>query len=164
MVSCISQKLQEARPKCAETYRKNTMAYLAELEKLHQETKTLIQTIPKKQRILITVHDAFSYFSRAYDIKVLSLQGFSTLAECGLNDIQRLVKLIIENDVKAVFFETSVLDKAMKAVAEGCQYYGKSIKIGGSLYSDALGNANTIEGTYCGMIRFNVNTIVNALK
>lgn len=164
VVAFISQKLQEARPERAAYYQNNTVDYLETLEQLHQEVISQIQSIPQKQRVLITAHDAFGYFGNAYNIEVVGLQGISTVAECGLKDINRIVHLIIERNIKAVFFETSVSDKSMRAVLEGCAHYGRKVKIGGCLYSDALGAPNTLEGTYCGMVRANTRAIVNALK
>ncbi len=164
VVAFISQKLQEVRPESAAYYQRNTLAYMEVLEQLHQSIATQIQSIPKKQRVLITAHDAFGYFGKAYDIEVVGLQGISTVSECGLKDINRIVALIIKRNIKAVFFETSVSDKSMRAVLEGCAHYGHKVAVGGYLYSDALGAPDTIEGTYCGMIRANAITIVNALK
>lgn len=164
IVAFVGQKLQEVRPKSAARYQRNTLAYLAALEALHREIGQQIQSIPERQRVLVTAHDAFGYFGRAYNIEVVGLQGISTAAECGLQDIQRIVQLIVKRKIKAVFFETSVSDKSMRAVLEGCAHYGHKVTIGGCLYSDALGTAGTPEGTYCGMVRANAQTIVAALK
>ncbi|WP_419241221.1 metal ABC transporter solute-binding protein, Zn/Mn family [Cardinium endosymbiont of Nabis limbatus] len=164
VVGFISQKLQAARPESAAYYQSNTFAYIKVLEQLHQSITTQIASIPKKQRVLVTAHDAFGYFGKAYNIEVVGLQGVSTVAECGLKDIKRIVELIIERNIKAVFFETSVSDKSMQAVVESCAHYGHKIGVGGYLYSDALGAPDTLEGTYCGMLRANTTTIVNALK
>jgi len=164
VVGFISQKLQAAKPESAAYYQDNTIAYLETLEALHQSVITEIQSIPKQQRVLITAHDAFGYFGKAYDIEVVGLQGISTASECGLKDIKRIVSLIIKRNIKAIFFETSVSDKSMRAVLEGCAHYGHKVAIGGYLYSDALGAPSTVEGSYCGMIRTNTITIVNALK
>lgn len=164
VVAFVSQKLQKARPESAAQYQKNTIAYLAKLEALHQEMEQQIQSIPEQQRVLITAHDAFGYFGKAYNIQVVGLQGISTAAECGLQDIQRIVQLILERKIKAVFFETSVSDRSMRAVLEGCAHYGHNVAIGGCLYSDALGTAGSPEGTYCGMVRANTQIIVSSLK
>ncbi|MEF2228731.1 MAG: zinc ABC transporter substrate-binding protein [Candidatus Cardinium sp.] len=164
VVGFISQKLQAARPESAAYYQSNTVAYMEVLEQLHQSVTTQIQSIPEKQRVLITAHDAFGYFGKAYGIEVVGLQGISTVSECGLQDIQRIVALIIQRNVKAVFFETSVSDKSMRAVLEGCAHYGHKVTVGGYLYSDALGAPDTLEGSYCGMIHTNTTTIVNALR
>ncbi|WP_260215033.1 metal ABC transporter solute-binding protein, Zn/Mn family [Candidatus Cardinium hertigii] len=164
VVAFISQKLQEARPESAAYYEENTIAYLKTLALLHQEVTAQMQSIPAQQRVLITAHDAFGYFGKAYDTEVVGLQGISTVAECGLKDIHRIVELILKRNIKAVFFETSVSDKSMRAVLEGCAHYGHKVKIGGCLYSDALGAAGTPAESYCGMIKANTIAIVNALK
>lgn len=164
IICFISQTLQAARPESAAYYQDNTIAYLAKLEVLHEAITKQIHSIPKQQRVLITAHDAFGYFGNAYGIEVVGLQGISTVSECGLKDIKRIVELIIQRNVKAVFFETSVSDKSMRAVLEGCADYGHKVRVGGYLYSDALGTPDTPEGTYCGMVHANATTIVNGLK
>ncbi len=164
VVCFISNKLQEARPESAAYYQNNTLAYIEVLAQLDQSIATEIDSIPEQQRVLITAHDAFGYFGKAYNIKVVGLQGISTVSECGLKDINRIVQLIIERNIKAVFFEASVSDRSMRAVLEGCNHYGYKVAVGGCLYSDALGAPDTLEGTYCGMVRANATTIVNALK
>lgn len=142
----------------------NTNEYTTELRLLDQWVKSEISTIPKEKRVLITAHDAFGYFGKAYDIEVKGLQGISTLSEYGLKDVSDLVNFIVERKIQAVFVESSVSDRSLKAVVEGCEKSGHSISIGGILYSDAMGQAGTAEGEYIGMVKFNVNTIVGALK
>jgi len=164
VVGFISKKLQEARPESAASYQKNTLVYIKRLEALHQAVTAQIHSIPFKQRVLITAHDAFGYFGKAYNIEVVGLQGISTISECGLKDIKHIVALIIARNIKAVFFETSVSDRSMRAVLEGCAHYGYKVGIGGFLYSDALGGPDTLASTYCGMVTANTTTIVNALK
>lgn len=163
-IQTISQTLQEHDPPRAEYYRQRTEAYLKELEGLHQEIREQISTIPEQQRVLVTAHDAFSYFGRAYNIEVRGLQGISTLAEYGVQDISRLVDYISQRNIKAVFVESSVSPKALEAVVEGSRQRGHTIRIGGSLYSDALGAADAEAGTYAGMLRYNVRTIVESLR
>ena len=163
VVQYISNQLQSADPQKADHYKANTKRYLQQLDRLHQTNREAIQHIPRTQRVLITAHDAFGYFGRAYDMEVRGLQGISTVSECGLKDVTDLVRLIIQKNIKAIFLETSVPEKPLKAVVEGCNRQGFPVRIGGHLYSDALGQAGTPEGTYCGMMRANVNTIVNAL-
>lgn len=148
----------------SEDYQKNASVYLERLDSLHEVVKQQISTIPEKQRVLITAHDAFGYFGSAYDIKVMGLQGISTLSEPGIRDIKLLVDFIVENEIKAVFVETSVPEKAIHAVVEGARQRGFDLQIGGSLYSDAMGQAGTAEGTYIGMVNANVQKIVEALK
>ncbi|MBU2913067.1 metal ABC transporter solute-binding protein, Zn/Mn family [Reichenbachiella agariperforans] len=145
-------------------YTQNANNYLQQLDSLDTAVKSEIATIPPSQRLLITAHDAFGYFGDAYDIEVKGLQGLSTLSEPGLKDISQLVKLIIDRKIKAVFIETSVSKKAINAVVQGCKESGHDVKIGGSLYSDAMGSFGEFEGTYIGMVHTNVQTIVNALK
>ena len=114
--------------------------------------------------MLVTAHDAFNYFGNSHGMEVRGLQGLSTDSEYGLKDIQNIVDFLVENNIKAVFIESSVSDKAMKAVIEGAKEKGHTIKIGGELYSDAMGAEGTAEGTYIGMYKHNVNTIVDSLK
>lgn len=163
-IQTISETLQEHDPPRADYYRQRTEAYLEELEQLHQEVREQISTIPEQQRVMVTAHDAFSYFGRAYDIEVRGLQGISTLAEYGVQDISRLVDYISQRNIKAVFVESSVSPKALEAVVEGSRQRGHTIRIGGSLYSDALGSPDSETGTYTGMLRYNVRTIVESLR
>lgn len=148
----------------AADYQKNADAYLKQLEQLHKEVTDKINTIPESSRVLVTAHDAFGYFGDAYGIKVMGLQGLSTASEAGTKDVTDLRDYLIENKIKAVFIETSVPDKAIKAVIQGAKEKGHELKIGGELFSDAMGKDGTPEGTYIGMVRHNVDTIVNALK
>jgi manganese/zinc/iron transport system substrate-binding protein len=140
------------------------VTYIKQLTALHQKVKTQIASVPKERRVLITAHDAFSYFGRAYDIEVRGLQGISTVSEFGLKDISELVSYITEKKIKAVFVESSVPAKSLEAVVSGCQERGHAVSIGGTLYSDAMGAEGTDAGTYIGMVQSNVNTIVNALQ
>lgn len=143
---------------------KNRTSFFKGLDSLHSWAMKQMQTIPESSRVLITAHDAFGYFGRAYHIEVLGLQGISTVSDFGLKDISQLVNRIVHSKVKAVFIETSVSSKAIEAVVEGCQAQGHNIHIGGALYSDAMGKEGTPEGTYNGMVRANVIKIVNGLK
>jgi manganese/zinc/iron transport system substrate-binding protein len=163
VIQYISDQLQLADPQRAAYYQANTRSYLEQLDTLHHTIQQAIQSIPHAQRILITAHDAFGYFGRAYAMEVRGLQGISTVSECGLKDVTDLVRLIIQKNIKAIFLETSVPEKPLQAVVEGCNRQGFAVKIGGHLYSDALGQVGTPEGTYCGMMQANVNTIVSAL-
>lgn len=148
----------------ATEYTKRADAYRATLERLHDEVNKRIATIPPKQRVLVTSHDAFRYFGRAYDIEVKSVQGISTDTEASVKDINDLVDFICRRGIKAVFVESSVNPRGMRAVLEGCAARKHAVAEGGTLYSDALGKAGTPEGTYEGMIRHNVETIVKALR
>lgn len=145
-------------------YEQSTRTYLNQLDSLDRFVRNRLSEIPKEQRILVTAHDAFGYFGDSYDIQVEALQGISTVAEFGLKDIANLIDLIIENNIKAIFVETSVSDKSINAVVEGCRKKGHDVNIGGYLYSDAMGELGTEEGTYIGMFKKNVETIVEALK
>ena len=145
-------------------YESNAAAYRTQLEALHQECLQNVATIPREVRVLVTAHDAFGYFGRAYDVEVVGLQGISTTSEYGLKDVQRLVDLITSRKVKAVFVESSVPTRSIEAVVEGCRAKGWDVKIGGQLFSDAMGAEGTPEGTYVGMVRHNVHVMVEALK
>jgi len=145
-------------------YTKNAKQYLAKLEQLDTWVKQKIQTIPDSQRLLITAHDAFGYFGQAYGMEVKGLQGISTATEFGLHDIKLLKEIIIQRHIKAVFVESSVPKKFLQSLVAGIKEAGQDLKIGGELYSDAMGLSGTPEGTYIGMVKHNVNTMVGALK
>lgn len=145
-------------------YQGRTDDYLKELALCDVYAKEKLSGIDKEQRVLITAHDAFHYFGRAYTIEVYGLQGISTLSEYGIKDVSNLVNFIIERKIKSVFIESSVSEKALKSVVEGCKKKGHEVVIGGMLYSDAMGERDGAEGTYNGMFRYNVNTIFNGLN
>ncbi|MGJ8638139.1 MAG: metal ABC transporter solute-binding protein, Zn/Mn family [Opitutaceae bacterium] len=147
----------------AATYRANAEAYVAKLEALDAYAKSAMATIPEDQRVLVTAHDAFNYMGRAYGLEVRGIQGVSTESEAGVRDLEDLVDFIVENKIPAVFVETSVADKNVRALVEGAKARGHTVVIGGSLFSDAMGQGGTYEGTYIGMIDHNVTTITNAL-
>jgi manganese/zinc/iron transport system substrate-binding protein len=158
-----AQALMEMDPEHAEGYRANAGAYLDRLSDLDGYVRKQAARVPPRQRVLITAHDAFNYFGRAYGFEVRGLQGISTVAEAGTADIQALVRLILANRIPAVFIETSVPVRYIEALQEAVEAGGFRLRIGGSLYSDALGNPGTPEGTYIGMVRHNVDTIAAAL-
>jgi len=134
---------------------------LLELDKwVHSE----ISTIPENRRVLITAHDAFSYFGRAYDVEVIGLQGISTVSEYGLRDISNLVNIIVKRQVPAVFVESSISSRSIQAVIEGCEKKGFRTELGGTLYSDALGPEGSGAETYIKMVRSNVTILKEALK
>ncbi|WP_298497495.1 zinc ABC transporter substrate-binding protein [uncultured Algibacter sp.] len=160
----VTKKLSEAIPEQAAAFKSNETVYIKQLEDLKTKIKATIETLPKEQRILVTAHDAFNYFGKAFDFEVVGLQGLSTATEAGVQDVQKLSAFIIEKKVKAVFIESSVPRRTIEALQAAVKSKGHDVIIGGSLFSDALGNAGTIEGTYIGMFEYNVNTIVNALK
>ena len=160
----VAQKLGEAVPEHKATFESNGQKYIAELEVLKAKLITTIETLPKEKRILVTAHDAFNYFGKAFGFEVVGLQGLSTATEAGVQDVQKLAAFIIENNVKAIFVESSVPKRTIEALQAAVKSKDHDVEIGGTLFSDALGNAGTTEGTYIGMFTFNVNTIVNALK
>lgn len=163
-IPAVVRGLREADPGGTATFEANAALYKKKLQALHEEVKRQIATIPERQRVLITAHDAFGYFGDAYDIEVMGLQGISTADEYGLRDIQRLVDILAERSIKAVFLESSVPPRSIEAVVAGVRAKGHDIGIGGELFSDAMGEAGAPEGSYIGMVEHNVNTIVSALK
>jgi len=162
-VAVVADALAAFDPANADVYRSNADAYLAQLEKLDAYAERVIGSIPENQRVLVTAHDAFNYLGRAYGLDVRGIQGLSTESEAGLQDIERLVQFLADRDIPAVFVETSVADKNVRALVEGAKAKGHNVKIGGELFSDAMGPAGTYEGTYIGMIDHNVTTIARAL-
>ena len=162
-VEAVALALGEFDPPSADIYRDRARQYRQRLSKLDAYVRRVIGSIPEAQRILITAHDAFNYFGRAYNIEVLGIQGISTESEAGIQDINRLVDYIVQHDVRAVFVETSVADRNVRALIEGARHRGKKVIIGGSLFSDAMGKPGTYEGTYIGMLDRNATTIARAL-
>ncbi|WP_027085967.1 metal ABC transporter solute-binding protein, Zn/Mn family [Cohnella panacarvi] len=160
----IRDALAEFDPAHAEQYATNAEAYLNELRQLDAEVAEKIKTIPEQSRVLVTAHDAFGYFGDAYGMKVMGLQGMSTASEAGTKDVTDLRDFLIDNKIKAVFIESSVPRKAIDAVIQGAKEKGHELKVGGELFSDAMGEEGTPEGTYIGMVRHNADTIVGALK
>ncbi|MCC9655700.1 metal ABC transporter solute-binding protein, Zn/Mn family [Rhodopirellula halodulae] len=159
----VAQVLSKELPAQKTEFQQNAKQYQADLEQLAKDAKATLATIPEEQRILITSHDAFGYLGRAYDIEVMGVQGISTDSEAGLQRINQLVDLIIEKKVPAVFVETSVNGKSIQALIAGAKSRGHEVVIGGELFSDSAGDADTYEGTYPGMIDHNVTTITRAL-
>ena len=160
----VTKVLSEKDPESAEYFIENERQYLVKLEKLKEDVKGVVDALPEEKRILVTAHDAFNYFGEAYGFKVVGLQGLSTATEAGVQDVQKLAEFIIENKINAIFIESSVPRRTIEALQASVKSKGHDVKIGGTLYSDALGNAGTPEGTYLGMYRYNIKTIVNALQ
>jgi len=160
----VMSELSKLDAKNAEAFKANGAKYLEDLAILKLSVSEKISELPVEKRILVTAHDAFNYFGKAYDFQVVGLQGLSTATEAGVKDVQKLASFILENDIKAVFIESSVPKRTIEALQEAVKAKGKEVVIGGTLYSDALGNVGTPEGTYLGMYNHNVNTIVNGLK
>ncbi len=160
----IAKKLGEYDPKNAEVYTKNATDYLSKLAQLNKDIEKKINELPEERRILVTAHDAFNYFGHQHKFNVVGLQGLSTATEAGVQDVRNLAKFIIDNGVKAIFVETSIPKQTIEALQQAVKSQNHEVAIGGMLYSDALGNPGTVEGTYIGMYKANVKTIVDALK
>ncbi len=160
----IVTQLKVKDPKNASVYEENGKIYLAKLNNLKKGIDSKINELSKEQRVLVTAHDAFNYFGEAFGFKVVGLQGLSTATEAGVQDVQKLTDFIIDNKVKAIFVESSVPKRTIEALQKAVESKGHQVKIGGTLYSDALGDKGTVEGTYIGMYRYNTKTIVDALK
>lgn len=163
-VKHCSIQLQKHFPESRDTIASNTKSYLLALENLAYEIDSLFVDLPQENRILITAHDAFSYYGKAHNMNVRGIQGASTAAEAGLKDITNLVDYIIKNKVSAIFVESSVSKRNIEAIIEGCDGKGHKLSLGGSLFSDALGDTTTGGETYIKMMIHNTRTIVNALK
>ncbi len=151
------------RPDLAATFDTNTTAYLAQIDTLAVYADNTLSTIPEDRRVLVTAHDAFGYFGRRYGFEVLGIQDISTESEAGLQRIGALVDTLVSRRIEAVFVETSVSDRNIRALIEGAAAQGHTVRIGGELYSDAMGEPGTYEGTYVGMIDHNVTVIARAL-
>lgn len=164
VVDAVAKTLAEEYPEFKDDFKANETAYLKKLDELQSYANKRISEIPDKQRILVTAHDAFNYFGESQGFEVRGLQGLSTEAEYGVKDVQEMVDFLVDNKIKAIFVESSVSDKAMKAVIEGAKQKGHDVAIGGELFSDAMGAEGTEEGTYVGMYQHNIDTIVDALK
>ncbi|MEW6721504.1 MAG: zinc ABC transporter substrate-binding protein [Thermodesulfobacteriota bacterium] len=154
----------EMDPAHADVYRANGKRYRERLEALDRYVRERASSVPPEKRVLITAHDAFNYFGRAYGFQVRGLQGISTVSEAGAADIQALARLIAENGIPAVFVESSVPPRYIEALQEAVQARGFRVRIGGSLFSDAMGDPGTPEGSYDGMVRHNIDTIAAALS
>ncbi|WP_373425826.1 metal ABC transporter solute-binding protein, Zn/Mn family [Paenibacillus endoradicis] len=162
-LTAATDQLIEMKPQYKEDFLANKEQYFAKLDSLKQKSVSKLSEIPQDQRILVTAHDAFGYFGRMNDIKVIGLQGLSTEAEIGLTDIEETIDILMEHKVPAVFIESSINPASIQAVIEGAQKNGIDVQLGGSLYSDAMGAEGTDEGTYIGMYEHNVTTIYEAL-
>jgi manganese/zinc/iron transport system substrate-binding protein len=163
-VDHAAEKLIDLDSQHAEDYRRNADAYMAELAALHEWCKKELSTIPKEQRVMVTAHDAFGYFGDAYDVEVYGLQGISTADETDLATANKLVDMLFDRKIKAVFVETSVPQKNVRSLIEACAARRHTVDVGNELFSDAMGPAGTPQGTYIGMVEQNVKTIVEALK
>jgi manganese/zinc/iron transport system substrate-binding protein len=162
-VEAVRDTYSEIDPENAADYQANADAYLQELEELHAYVQEQANRVPAEQRVLITAHDAFNYFGRAYGFEVRGLQGISTASEASTADVRALADFIVERQIPAIFVESSVPVRTVEALQEAVAAQGFEVAIGGSLFSDAMGNAGTPEGTYIGMVRHNIDTIAGAL-
>ncbi len=160
----IRDELMEIDPDNENVYKRNTVEYVKDLTELEDYARERIKEIPEESRVLVTAHDAFNYFGNAFGFEVIGLQGLSTESDYGLTDIQRIIDVLVERNIKAVFVESSVSGRSINAVVEGAEEAGHQVRIGGELYSDAMGEEGTVEGTYLGMYRHNIDTIVESLK
>jgi manganese/zinc/iron transport system substrate-binding protein len=163
LVEELEEILAEADPEGAELFAANAAAYRSALEALDAYLRDSIASIPEHARVLVTAHDAFNYLAAAYDIEVMGIQGLSTESEAGLARIGELVDLLVEREIAAVFVESSVADRNIRALVEGAAARGHDVVIGGELFSDAMGAPGTYEGTYVGMIDHNATVITRAL-
>ena len=139
-------------------------SYSKQLTELDNMVDSLVNLIPEKGRVLITSHDAFRYFGKEYGLEVKGLQGISTVSEYGLRDVKNMVDLINSREIKAVFVESSVSSKSLESVVQGCRDKGHLVNIGGTLFSDSMGDPKSSEGSYLGMIRHNATVISNSLR
>lgn len=162
-VDVIAGGLAAYDPAGESVYLENASSYKAELVKLDTYAKKAIASIPEQQRVLVTAHDAFGYMARAYGLEVRGIQGISTESEAGVKDIENLVTHLVGRSIPAVFVETSVSDKNVRALVEGAAAKDHPVVIGGELFSDAMGAEGTYEGTYIGMLDHNITTIARAL-
>lgn len=159
----VRDVLIATQPESEATFRANADAHLEELEALAQYTTRVLSSVPAEGRVLLTAHDAFNYFGSAYGFEVVGIQGISTESEAGLQRVSELVEMLVARDIKAVFVESSVSDRNVRALIEGAAAQGHEVVIGGELFSDAMGEDGTYEGTYLGMIDHNATVIAGAL-
>lgn len=164
VVELVRDELIAADPANSADYSRNATAYLAELSALDSEIRAAVADIPVERRVIVTAHDAFGYLGRAYGFEVEAVQGISTQAEAGTADIQALARLVVEREVPAIFIETTISPRTIEAVQAAVRAAGREVALGGELYSDALGAADGPSGSYIGMMRHNINTIVAALS
>ena len=162
-VETVAEAFCEQDPDNSEAYKANAKTYQKELAELNAYAKKVLSSVPKDKRVLVTAHDAFNYFGRAYDVEVLGVQGLSTESEAGIDDVNTLVDVLVDRNVDAIFIESSVSDRNIKALIEGAKAKGHTVRIGGTLFSDAMGANGTYEGTYIGMIDHNVTIIAKSL-
>jgi len=159
----VRDALIAALPEAQAVFEANAKTHLAEIDDLAAYATRVLSTVPADSRVLVSAHDAFNYFGSAYGYEVVGIQGISTESEAGLDRIETLVDMLVARDIQAVFVESSVSERNVRALIEGAAARGHDVAIGGTLYSDAMGQPGTYEGTYIGMIDHNVTTIARAL-
>jgi len=159
----IALALAKIKPEKKNEFQKNVSDYKSKLVGLNEYAKIVLDSVPAKSRVLVTAHDAFGYFGTTYGFEVIGVQGISTNSEAGLYRIKEIVDILVERNISAVFVESSVSDRNMRALIEGANAQGHRVSLGGELYSDAMGSAGTYEGTYIGMLDHNITTIARAL-
>lgn len=162
-IPIIAEALGTMDPANAEIYSSRVAGLRAELAGLDAYARKSLGSIPENRRVLVTAHDAFQYFGRAYGLEVRGIQGISTESEAGLRDIENLVAFLVERQIPAVFVETSVADKNVRALIEGARARSHQVRVGGELFSDSMGPSGTYRGTYVGMMDHNITTITRAL-
>ncbi len=160
----VTEVLKELDPENSEDFDRNLEAHLAELDELIQYIEDRKEELPEEKRVLVTAHDAFNYFGNAYGFKVKGLQGINTSTEAATSDVRNLANYIVENEIKAIFIESSVPRKSIEALQEAVKAQGFHVEIGGELYSDSTGDVGTPAETYIGTFKENIDTIVDALK
>ena len=162
--SYVAQRLAEIDPDHAAAYQGALEKYVSQLEQLKDYVKSRVAELKEAQRVLVTAHDAFQYFGRAFDFQVRGLQGISTASEAGTGDMSALAAFIAENRIQAIFIESSIPPRTIEALQAAVKARGFEVKIGGELYSDSLGDAESGDDTYIATFRANIDTIVDALK
>ncbi len=159
----VQKALTEARPEAADAFAANAERHLADIDRLVDYANSVLSEVPEESRVLVTAHDAFGYFGQDFGFEVLGIQGISTQSEAGLNRIGALVDTLVDRKLTAVFVESSVSDRSMRALIEGAASRGHKVGVGGELFSDAMGEPGTYEGTYLGMLDHNFTVIAGAL-
>ena len=163
LVPQIAAVLGTERPDCAAAINARADGFAQELAALAAWVQATLATIPEGQRVLVTAHDAFGYFARAYGLREVAIQGFSTESEASVADIRAVADEVVRSGVPAVFVESTINPRTVQAMLEAVAAQGGKVSLGGSLFSDAMGEVGTPEGSYIGMIRANVLTIAGAL-
>ncbi len=162
-VAVVRDKLSAVDAGSAAIYAANAARVLEEFERLDAYAARVLASVPADRRVLVTAHDAFGYFGKRYDFEVLGIQGLSTESEAGLKTIEEIVGMLVQRRIPAVFVESTVPDRSVRALVAGAAAQGHTVAIGGELFSDAMGRPGTYEGTYVGMIDHNVTLIARAL-